>query len=98
MPKNGGGDKEKVSWIDKENFLPLKDEYTDKRGKLHRVFTADEVETINGIPTVMKRTMKNLQNNHRTEVTFESIEYNLELPDDLFTERSLQNVPQKWIR
>ncbi len=89
---------EKLSWIDVENFLPLKEEYTDKRGKLDRVFTTDEVKVINGIPTAVKRTMKNLQNGHRTEVAFESVSYNSGLPDDLFTERSLQSVPMQWIK
>ena len=100
IPKNekSVGYREKLYWIDKENFLPLKEEYTDRRGKPHRVFTIDVVQKVDGIPTAMKRTMKNLQNEHRTEVTFEAVAYNRGLPDNLFTERSLRNVPRKWMR
>jgi len=36
----------KVSWIDKESFIPLKEEYYDKRGELYKVFTADELRTL----------------------------------------------------
>jgi hypothetical protein len=51
----------RLSWIDKENFLPLKEEYYDRKGELYKVFTADEIKDIKGFPTVTKRTMKNLQ-------------------------------------
>ena len=88
----------KISWIDKESFLPLKEEYYDKRGDLWKVFTADEVKEVQGFPTVMKRTMENVQRGHRTEVTFEAAKYNLGLPEDLFSERSLRSTPMQWIR
>jgi outer membrane lipoprotein-sorting protein len=83
----------KVSYIDRANFLPLKEEYYDRRGDLARAFTADEVKEAQGLPTVTKRTMKNLQNGHRTEVTFEEVRYNLGLSDGLFSERSLRQPP-----
>lgn len=87
----------KVSWIDKANFLPLKEEYYDRRGELYKVFTADEIKDIKGFLTVMKRTMKNLQSGHRTEVTFIKADYNIGLEDSLFTERFLKQPPKKWV-
>ncbi|HIE26659.1 TPA: outer membrane lipoprotein-sorting protein, partial [Candidatus Poribacteria bacterium] len=90
--------REKLSWIDKQTFLPLKEEYIDKRGQLHKVFTADEVKEIDNISTIMKRTMENKQNGHRTEVTFTEVKYNLGLPETLFSERSLRRAPMQWIR
>ncbi|MFQ6040696.1 MAG: outer membrane lipoprotein-sorting protein [Candidatus Poribacteria bacterium] len=100
VPKNKKSAKyrEKLSWIDKKTFLPLKEEYTDKRGQLYKVFTADEVKEIDNIPTIMKRTMENKQNGHRTEVTFTEVKYNLGLPQNLFSERSLRRAPMQWIR
>src|SRR3990170_497658 len=88
----------KVSWIDKESFIPLKEEYYDKRGELYKVFTADEVKEIQDFPTATKRTMKNVQSSHRTEVTFEEVGYNNGIGDEIFSERYLRNPPQKWIR
>ncbi len=88
----------KVSWIDKENSLPLKEEYFDVKGELYRVFTADEIKTLKGFPTVTKRTMKNIQSGHRTEVTFTKVDYNVGIKDKLFTERFLSRPPQKWIK
>ncbi len=88
----------KVSWIEKESFIPLKEEYYDKRGELYKVFTADEVKEIQGLPTVIKRTMKNVQSGHKTEVTYKEVEYNNGIEDEVFSERYLRNPPQKWIR
>ena len=88
----------KVSWIDKGNFVLWREEYYDKRGSLSRVFTADEVKSIQGIPTTVKRTMKNVQTGHWTEVTYEEVKYNLGLVDSLFTERSLKNPPRELVR
>ncbi len=88
----------KISWIDKKTFLPLKEEYSNMRDEVFRVFTADEIETMDGFPTVMKRTMKNLKTGHRTVVTFKKVSYNVGLPDNLFSERFLKMPPRKWIK
>ncbi len=88
----------KVSWIDKETFLPLKEEYYDKRGDLYKTFTADKIENIQDIPTIMKRTMLNTQNGHRTKVSYSKVKYNVGLRDNIFSERYLRSAPRKWIR
>jgi len=87
----------KLTWVDKANFLPLKEEQYDKKGALYKVFTADKVADIQGIPTVIKRTMKNVQTGHRTEVTYLNTGYNLGIEDSLFSERFLRQPPRKWI-
>ena len=88
----------KLSWIDKATWLPLKEEYYDKRGDLSRVFTADELSQIQGFWTITKRTMRNVQTGHRTEAAFQETRYNLKLPPDLFTERSLRAPPPELTR
>ncbi len=87
----------KLSWIDKTNFLPLKEEYYDKKGDLYKVFTADEIKDIKGFPTVTKRTMKNIQSGHTTEVTFTKADYNVGVEDSLFSERYLKQPPRRMI-
>lgn len=87
----------KLSWIDKGNLLPLKEEYYDRKGEIYKIFTADEIKDVQGFPTVTKRTMKNLQTGHRTEVQFTKVEYNAGLEDDAFTERYLRKPLKKWI-
>ncbi|MBI3681084.1 MAG: outer membrane lipoprotein-sorting protein [Acidobacteria bacterium] len=101
-PKAAADFSRKLSWIDKTSWLPLKEEYYDAQNQLARLFTAGKVETIDAggktYPTVVKRTMKNVQSGHRTEVVFESITYDVGIAADVFTERSLQQAPEKWIR
>lgn len=87
----------KISWIEKSGFLPVKEEYYSKRGELYKVFTADEIRSVKGFPTVTKRTMKNLQSGHMTEVTYTKTDYNIGIEDSLFSERFLKQPPKKWI-
>ncbi len=95
----------RLSWIDKENFLPLQEEYYDAQQELYRVFTADEVQNIaevkgessKAFPTVTKRTMKNVKSGHRTEVTYGSVTYNLGLEENDFSERRMRRPPRSWI-
>lgn len=88
----------KQSWIDKTDFLPLKEEYYDKRGEVYKVFSADETKSIKGFPTITKRTMKNLRLGHTTHVTYLSSDYNIGIEDSFFTERYLKKPLQKWIK
>lgn len=88
----------KLSWIDKEHFLPVKEEYYDKIGELMKIFSADEIKVIKGFSTVVKRTMKNIQSGHRTEVVYTKTDYNLGIEDKLFSERFLKRPAKKWVK
>jgi outer membrane lipoprotein-sorting protein len=88
---------EKKSWIDKASYLPLKEEYYNEDGELIRVFTADKIETIDGIETVTQRTMKDVEDGQHTTVYFNNISYNSGVTDDIFTERYLKTPPRKYI-
>ena len=87
----------KFTWVDKANFLPLKEEQYDRKGARYKQFSADEIAEVNGIPTVVKRTMKNLQTGHRTEVAYLKTGYGLGIEDSLFSERFLRQPPRKWV-
>ena len=88
----------KLAWIDQTTFLPLKEEYYDIQGALYKVFTADEIKEIQGLPTAMKRTMADVKTGHKTEVVFERVQYNVGIGEDLFSERYLRRPPEKWIK
>jgi outer membrane lipoprotein-sorting protein len=83
----------RLIWIDRERWLPLKEEYYDAQDKLQRTFKADKVEQIGGHWTVTQRSMHNAQSGGRTEVAYQSIRYDVGLAEDLFAERSLRNPP-----
>lgn len=99
-PKDAGygGFARKVSYIDKETYLPLKEEYYNDKGELIRVFTAEKVEVIDGIPTVTLRKMTDEKKHQYTTVEFSSIRYNQGLKDEIFTERYLKNPPREFIK
>ena len=103
MPKSTADYTKKLSWVDKKNFLPLKEEYYDAQNDLFRVFTADKIEEVTtgkgrSYPTITRRTMKNVKSGHRTDVTYTSVAYEVGFDDSIFTERSLRNPPQDLIR
>lgn len=104
IPKTATDYSKKLVWIDKKTFLPRQEEYYDVQNQRARLFTAEKIENIAGegdkqsYQTITKRTMKNLQSGHRTEVTLSGVVYNSGLEDGIFSERSLQNPPQQWIK
>ncbi|UCD16774.1 MAG: outer membrane lipoprotein-sorting protein [Candidatus Zixiibacteriota bacterium] len=88
----------KVSFIDAKHFLPLKEEYYDKKGEMERVYTAELIEDIEGIRTPTLRKMENVKKNQYTVVEFTNISYNVGLKDNIFTERYLKNPPREYIK
>lgn len=106
IPKMAGDYTKRLSWIDKENSLPLREEYYDAQDQPFRVFAADKIEDISvgagkekrTFSTVTKRTMKNVKTGHRTEVTYISVSYNIGLKDKDFSERRMRRPPSSWIR
>ena len=106
VPKGPADYTKRVSWVDDQSFLPLREEYYDLQDQLYRVFTADELDggfaddgaSTMGYPTVMKRTMKNVKTGHRTEVTITSVSYDIGLKDDDFSERRMRKPPRAWIQ
>jgi outer membrane lipoprotein-sorting protein len=98
VPVDGAKWAHRLSFVDKERLLPLREEYYDEKGGLLRVFTADRVEVIGGHPTVTVRTMEDRKREHRTTVTFTAVEYDVGIEADLFAERYLKNPPREFIQ
>lgn len=97
-PKTADADfSHKLTWVDKTHFLPIKEEQFDKKGAAHKQFSANEVSDIKGRPTLVKRTMKNLQTGHYTEVTYLKTDYDIGIENSLFSERFLRQPPKKWM-
>jgi hypothetical protein len=90
--------KRKLAWIEKTSFLPLKEEYYDVKDELFKVFTADEIRDVGGVPTIVKRSMMNKKTGHATTVVFSDIGYGLGIESEIFSERYLKDPPRKWIQ
>lgn len=96
--KAGADYAKRISWIDQERWLPLKEEYLNARNEVIRIFNADRIEQKGKHWTVTARSMKNAQSGHRTEVVFKDVEYDVGLKQDVFTERYLRDAPAQWVR
>jgi len=83
--------------VDKQNFLPTETVYFDQNNQAIRKMTVLQAQVIDGIPTVMKSRIANLSNNSYTEMQFRNVKYNIGLPDNIFSERSMRTPPKAWL-
>lgn len=86
------------AYIHKTTFIPVKIEYFDDRGTVYRSYEAVKVETIQGFPTVVESRMTNVPSGGSTSLRYSRVEYNVDLPQDIFTERYLRNPPHRYLR
>ncbi len=84
-----------ISWIDKKTFLPIKGEYFDRKGKLYRTIEVEKTAVIDGYPTAIRGTAKNLETGLVTTIDFVDVKYNLGLKDKIFKERYLRKAPKE---
>lgn len=84
-------------WIDKSTFLPTRMEYVDQSGEVYRRIDADEVQEIDGYPTVTTMRVSDLRSGGETVSEFTDVRYDIGVPEDVFTERTLRNPPRKWL-
>lgn len=80
-------------WIDKQNFMPVKTEYYDDKGKVFRKVEALKVEEIKGFPTATKMRIDDLISGGYTLMELRKVQYNIDLDESEFSERSLRNPP-----
>ena len=97
VPKERDSFSKKITWVGIEEMLPLKEEYYDRKGKLERVFVAEEIEMIEGHPTIVRRSMTNVKKNHATVVVFENVRYDTGISEGIFTERYLKAPPAEVV-
>lgn len=84
-------------WIDKASFIPNKIEYLNKAGKPYRRVETVKIENVQGFQTVVRSKITDIQTGGYTLMEFKGVEYNIGVPADIFTERSLRNPPKKWL-
>lgn len=87
----------KVSYIDKANMLPLKEEYFDSKDNLVKIMRAEKIEDVDGITTITSRSMEDVKKERKTIVEFSKINYNVGVTDDIFTERYLKTPPRQYV-
>jgi len=85
-------------WITRKTFLPATIEYFDNKGKKYREYTAMQVETIQGYPTVTRARMKDLRTASETVLEYADVVYDIGMPEEVFTERYLRRAPREYLR
>ncbi len=99
VPKEGN-DAEFASyttWIDRETYLPMVTEYKDDSGEVYRRMESSDIQTVDGHPTPMRMRVEDESMGGYTEVQFRGQAYDLGIPADVFSDRSLRNPPRKWL-
>lgn len=98
-PKNAGAVEFDAftMWIHKGTFIPVKVEF-EKGGKVYRTAEALEVKDVQGHMTVFKSKMTDNNIGGTTSVQYSDVQYDLGLPEDIFTERYLRNPPREFLR
>lgn len=84
--------------VSKSNFLPTVSIYFDAQNKPIRKMTVLKVKDIAGNATVMKSRITDLTNNSYTELQFRKVKYDIGLPDNIFSERSMRTPPKAWLK
>jgi len=85
-------------WIDKRSMLPMKIEYYDAKDTLSRRVEVLATTDVDGYPTVTKSRVSDLLSGASTTMEFRFIRYDLGMQADVFSERSLRNPPQRWLK
>ena len=84
--------------IRKRDYLPESILYFNLRNEPIRKIEAARIETIGGHPTITRLKVSDLRKGGFTLAAFGRIRYDLGVPDEVFTERSLRNPPAQWLR
>lgn len=85
-------------WINKRTFMPEKTEYYDDQDKLYRSIESLEQEDIDGFITTTKMKVSDHRTGGYTYSEMRFLKYDMDLPDNVFTERSLRTAPLKWLQ
>lgn len=84
-------------WIHKGTFIPVKIEY-EAGGEVYRVVEALEVQDIEGYKTVTKSRLKDLKIGGETVLSYSGVDYDVGLPENIFTERYLRRAPREHLQ
>lgn len=81
-----------IMWVIKENFHPIVVDYYDEDDPslLQKRLALSDIRIIDNIPTAMKMVMHNKNDNTQTEMELLEVKYNVDLDDNMFTERALK--------
>ena len=80
------------AWIVKDDIYIIKEESYDKRDKLkkEKVFSYIKIDDYD---ILSKISVKDVQKNHKTDISFEEVKVDTEMNEKIFQEKSLKRLP-----
>jgi hypothetical protein len=85
-------------YVHKTTFLPVQIQF-EKGGVVYREATTLAVDPdVQGYTTVTKGSMKDLKAGGETVLEYTDLKYDIDLPEDIFSERYLRNPPKEFIK
>ncbi|MGI6138590.1 MAG: outer membrane lipoprotein-sorting protein [Candidatus Hydrogenedentales bacterium] len=82
--------------IHKTSFIPVKVEY-EKGGKVYRTMESLKVENIDGFQTVTQSKIKDTNLGTETILDYQKVEYNRDIPENIFSERFMRRAPRQYL-
>jgi hypothetical protein len=81
-----------VFWVEKETYVPVVISYYHEKDStlLEKELFLSDMEIVDGIPTPMKMVMYNRLDNTKTSMITKEVAYDVDLPDNLFTEMGMK--------
>ncbi len=91
-PKSSAGYSRILMWVDKESLVPVVIDYyhDDDPQLMEKQLVCSDIQLIDDIHTPMKYVMYNKLDNTHTSMEIIEVTYQVDLPDDLFTEQGMQ--------
>ncbi|MCH3917037.1 MAG: outer membrane lipoprotein-sorting protein [Spirochaetia bacterium] len=80
----------RISWVDKNSYVPVKIEMYDKQNALEKVLTVDKLQQVQGYWIPLIDTMKNVQSGHSTKIGILKLELDKAVSDGMFTSAFLK--------
>ena len=77
-------------WIDKQNFLVMRQDFFDVKGVLVKQMRTQKVETIDSIDSIVLSETEHYIDGTRSEMRFNHLQYNVQLEDRLFTQTAIK--------
>ena len=83
-----------VNWVAKDSMLPLRRDYYDAAKQLWKMERYEDETVLDGVPTVLRIRMEDKMQNTSTELRVSKVQYDAQIPDDLFDPDNLPQASQ----
>jgi hypothetical protein len=84
-----------ISLVLKDTFVVVHADIYNKRSEKQKVYTVGKLERVEGVWTAMDAAMTNAIEQSRTQLTIESVHYNVGLKESDFSRRELERAVTK---